>query len=58
MKKILFLSIFFIIGNKSYSQNLEYSRVIDTTLTYTMNVELLQTNKSIKYWRLHFSSSG
>ena len=38
MKKILFISIFFIIGNKSYSQNLEYSRVIDTTLTYTMNV--------------------
>ena len=36
MKKILFLSIFFIIGNKSYSQNLEYSRVIDTSLTITI----------------------
>ena len=38
MKKILFLSIFLIISNRGYSQNLEYSRVIDTTLTYTMNV--------------------
>ena len=38
MKKILFLSIFFIISNRGYSQNLEYGRVIDTTLTYTMNV--------------------
>ena len=38
MKKILFLSIFFITSNSVYSQNLEYSRVIDTTLTYTMNV--------------------
>ena len=38
MKKILFLSIFFIISNRGYSQNLEYNRVIDTTLTYTMNI--------------------
>tara|TARA_B100000963_G_C22608885_1_gene663932 strand:+ start:934 stop:1482 length:549 start_codon:yes stop_codon:yes gene_type:complete len=36
MKKILFISIFFIISNRSHSQNLEYSRVIDTTLSITI----------------------